>query len=168
MTRDDGPVRVPGEPRPERAPAYLVGLHLFGRRVVIVGGGRVTGRRLPTLLATGADVQVISPVVAPRVEAAARAGQLAWHPRCYRAGDLAGAWYAMAATDVPAVNERVVAEAEVARIFCVRADDGSRGQAVTPATARRGAVQVAVVSGGDMRLSRRLRDEFAARLPGAE
>ena len=47
--------------------------------------------------------------------------------RDYRDGDLDGAWYAIAATDDPAVNAAVVAEAERRHIFCVRADIGARG-----------------------------------------
>lgn len=39
---------------------YLVGLRLTGRKVVVVGGGTVAQRRLPLLIASGADVQVIS------------------------------------------------------------------------------------------------------------
>ncbi|MGZ5398021.1 MAG: NAD(P)-dependent oxidoreductase, partial [Mycobacterium sp.] len=38
--------------------AYLVGLRLSGRKVVLVGGGTVAQRRLPLLLANGADVHV--------------------------------------------------------------------------------------------------------------
>ena len=36
--------------------AYLVGLRLSGRKVVVIGGGTVAQRRLPLLLANGADV----------------------------------------------------------------------------------------------------------------
>ena len=54
--------------------------------------------------------------------------------RPFRDGDLDGAWYAIAATDDPDVNAAVVAEAERRRIFCVRADVGREGTAVTPAT----------------------------------
>ncbi len=145
-----------------------MGLHLIGRRVVVIGGGHVVARRLRTLLASGARVHVVSPRLEPAVEAAARAGEITWEPREYRGGDLADAWYAMAATDSPAVNAAVVAEAETHRTFCVRADDGDLGQAVTPATGRRGDVQIAVVTGGDFRLSRRLRDELVDRLPPEE
>ena len=35
--------------------AYLVGLRLAGKKVVVVGGGTVAQRRLPLLVATGAD-----------------------------------------------------------------------------------------------------------------
>ena len=35
---------------------YPAGLRLAGRRVVVVGGGHVAQRRVPTLLAVGAEV----------------------------------------------------------------------------------------------------------------
>ena len=40
--------------------AYLVGLRLAGKKVVVVGGGTVAQRRLPLLVANGADVHVIT------------------------------------------------------------------------------------------------------------
>ena len=146
------------------SPPYLAGLRFDGRRVVVVGGGRVLARRLGILLASGPELVVVSPAVAPAVLRAAEAGDLVWHERPYRSGDLRGAWYAMACTDDPEVNAAVVAEAVTHRIFCVRADDGSLGTAVTPASAREGDVQLAVLTGGDFRASRRLRDRFAADL----
>ena len=117
-----------GDERP-----YLVGLGLAGRRVVVVGGGTVAQRRLAGLLAAGADVEVVAPEVTPAVEGMATAKELRWTARPYRDGDLDGAWYALAATDDAAVNAAVAAEAERARVFCVRADDAPGGSAVTPA-----------------------------------
>ena len=113
-----------GDERP-----YLVGLGLTGRRVVVVGGGTVAQRRLPALLAAGADVEVVAPEVTPAVEGMATAKELRWTARPYRAGDLDGAWYVLAATDDGEVNAAVAAEAEGARVFCVRADDAPGGSA---------------------------------------
>src|SRR6185312_605305 len=104
---------------------YLAGLDLAGRRVVVVGGGSVAQRRLPGLLAAGAVVEVVAPHVTPAVEA--MAGELRWTARPYRDGDLDGAWYAIACTDDPDVNAAVAAEAERARVFCVRADEATAG-----------------------------------------
>ena len=86
--------------------AYLVGLRLSGRKVVVVGGGTVAQRRLPLLLANGADVHVITRAATPAVEATSG---ITLELRDYRDGDLDGAWYAIAATDDPAVNAAVVA-----------------------------------------------------------
>jgi uroporphyrin-III C-methyltransferase/precorrin-2 dehydrogenase/sirohydrochlorin ferrochelatase len=72
-----------------------------------------------------------------------------WLPRRYEPGDLDGAWYAVAATDDPAVNAAVAEEAEQARIFCARADDRSASSAWTPAVGRQGDLVVGVHGGGD-------------------
>ena len=104
--------------------AYLVGLRLAGKKVVVVGGGTVAQRRLPLLIANGADVHVITPSATPAVEAMTG---IALTLREFRDGDLDGAWYAIAATDDPDVNAAVVAEAERRQIFCVRADVAREG-----------------------------------------
>ncbi|MGH3979142.1 MAG: NAD(P)-dependent oxidoreductase, partial [Pseudonocardiaceae bacterium] len=114
---------------------YLVGLDLTGRRVVVVGAGTVAQRRLPRLVAAGADVLLVAPGATPAVEAMATAGEVCWEAREYRDGDLDGAWYAIACTAEPAVNAAVAAEAQRRRVFCVRADDATGGTAVTAATA---------------------------------
>ncbi|MGF6880896.1 uroporphyrin-III C-methyltransferase/precorrin-2 dehydrogenase/sirohydrochlorin ferrochelatase [Nocardia sp. GAS34] len=139
-------------------PNYLVGLDLAHRRVVVVGGGTVAQRRLGLLIASGADVRVISRTVTPAVEAMAASGQIAVELREYVGGDLDGAWYAIACTDEPDTNAAVVAEAETRRIFCVRADNARRGTAVTPATARYDGMTLGVLAGGRHRRSAAVRN----------
>ena len=67
--------------------AYLVGLLLADKKVVVVGGGTVAQRRLPLLVATGADVHVISMSATPAVEAM---GGITLTLRSFREGDLEG------------------------------------------------------------------------------
>ena len=139
-------------------PAYPVGLRLSGRRVVVLGGGTVAQRRLPALLAAGADVLLIAPSATPSLEAMAEAGELRWERRAYRPGDLDGAWYAVVATDDPAANAAASAEAEERRVWCVRSDDAEAATAWTPATGRSEGVTVAVLTGRDPRRSAAVRD----------
>ena len=139
---------------------YLTGLLLTGRRVVVVGGGRVAARRVPTLLAADAEVTVVSPMLHPDLESLAAAGSIEWERREFRPGDLAGAWYVIAATPSAAVNAAVVDEAEAGHTFCVRADDGAHGSAWTPATGVHNGLTVAVLGRGDPRRSRRARDRL--------
>jgi uroporphyrin-III C-methyltransferase/precorrin-2 dehydrogenase/sirohydrochlorin ferrochelatase len=134
--------------------AYLVGLRLTGKKVVVVGGGTVAQRRLPLLIASGADVHVISRSATRSVEAMTG---ITLALREYRDGDLEGAWYAIAATDDAQVNEAVVAEAESRRIFCVRADIAVEGTAVTPASFDYAGLSVGVLAGGDHRRSAAIR-----------
>jgi uroporphyrin-III C-methyltransferase/precorrin-2 dehydrogenase/sirohydrochlorin ferrochelatase len=139
----------------EPAP-YPSGLILTGRRVVVVGGGQVAQRRVPALLAAGADVLLVSPEVTPALEGLS--AELTWLRREFEEEDLDGAWYVVAATNLSDVNERVGLAAEERRIFCVRSDDAGRATAWTPAVGRHGSVTVAVLGNREPRRSAALRD----------
>jgi uroporphyrin-III C-methyltransferase/precorrin-2 dehydrogenase/sirohydrochlorin ferrochelatase len=143
--------------------AYLVGLRLAGKKVVIVGGGSVAQRRLPLFIAHGADVHVIAREATPAVEALSG---ITLTLREYRVGDLDGAWYAIAATDDPDVNAAVVADAERRHIFCVRADIAREGTAVTPASFEYEGLSVGVLAGGEHRRSAAIRSAIHEALAG--
>ncbi|KAK1183377.1 uroporphyrinogen-III C-methyltransferase [Streptomyces sp. NPDC000941] len=138
--------------------AYPVGLRLSGRRVVVLGAGQVAQRRLPALIAAGADIVLISPSATASVEAMAEAGEVRWERRKYRDGDFEGAWYALITTDDPQANAAASAEAEARRVWCVRSDDAEASTAWTPATGRSEGVTVAVLTGRDPRRSAAVRD----------
>ncbi|MGH3727371.1 MAG: uroporphyrinogen-III C-methyltransferase [Micromonosporaceae bacterium] len=143
---------------------YPLGLRLEGRRVLVVGGGGVAGRRVPALLAAGADVLLVAPSVGPSLQGLAEAGRIRWQRRGFRSSDVNGAWLALAATDDRTVNQAVSAAADEQRIFCVRADDAEAATAWTPAVTRHEKLTVAVLAGRDPRRSAGLRDAIAERL----
>ncbi|MCO5999892.1 uroporphyrinogen-III C-methyltransferase [Actinoallomurus rhizosphaericola] len=145
-------------------PPYLLGLRFDGRRVVVIGGGRVAQRRVPTLLAAGADVLLIAPEATPMLDDLAARGEITWERRPYRPGDCAGAWLVQAATDDGEVNAAVAAEAEGQGTWCVRADDAELSPAWTPASGRVGETTVGVLAGGDPRHAAGLRDVIVAGL----
>lgn len=122
-------------------------LRVSGRRAVIVGGGSVALRKCATLLAAGADVQVIAPEISARLRALA-AKSLACEERSYRSGDLRDAFLVIAATNDAAVNAIVVADARAARAIVINAGAGERGDASMPATTAVGDITIAVDSGG--------------------
>jgi uroporphyrin-III C-methyltransferase/precorrin-2 dehydrogenase/sirohydrochlorin ferrochelatase len=143
-------------------PPYPSGLRLAGRRVVVVGGGNVAQRRVPGLLAAGAEVVVVSPAVTPALEG--MSAEITWHQRGFEDADLDDAWFAIAATDDARVNESVSAAAERRRIFCVRSDDGRAATAWTPAVGRHDGLTVAVLGNREPRRSAGLRDQILAAL----
>ena len=149
---------------PGSGAVYPVGLRLLDRLVVVVGGGRVAHRRVAGLLESRARVTVVSPEVTPALEALVAPGSLTWLPRRYEPGDLDGAWYAVAATDDPAVNAAVAQEAEDNRIFCARADDRAASSVWTPAVGRQGDLVVGVHGGGDPQRAIGVRDAVVAGL----
>jgi uroporphyrin-III C-methyltransferase/precorrin-2 dehydrogenase/sirohydrochlorin ferrochelatase len=143
---------------------YLLGLRLSGRRVLVVGGGRVAQRRVPALLEAGAEVTVVSPGVTPALDDLIAAGRVTWHARPYEVGDCDGAWLVQACTDDRSVNTAVAAEAEAKRVWCVRADDKDASAAWTPATGRVEEISVAVTAGGDPRRAAGIRDAVVGAL----
>jgi uroporphyrin-III C-methyltransferase/precorrin-2 dehydrogenase/sirohydrochlorin ferrochelatase len=159
-----GPGADPGpEQAADRTP-YLAGLSLDGRRVVVVGGGVLAQRRVPPLLSAGAEVVLVAPHLTPTLDGLAADGLITWWARRFRSGDLQDAWYVLALTDDPAVNDTVAAEALAQRTFCVRGDDASAGTAVTPAIGSSGPVRVAVLGGGDPGRAVSVRDGIVEQL----
>jgi uroporphyrin-III C-methyltransferase/precorrin-2 dehydrogenase/sirohydrochlorin ferrochelatase len=143
---------------------YLLGLRLSGRRVLVVGGGRVAQRRVPTLLDAGASVTLVSPSVTPALDDLIADGLITWEHRSYQVGDCDGAWLVQACTDHRSVNAAVAAEAEAKRIWCVRADDRDASAAWTPASGRVDEISVAVTAGGDPRRAAGIRDAVVGAL----
>ncbi|MBG0815737.1 uroporphyrinogen-III C-methyltransferase [Planomonospora sp. ID82291] len=137
---------------------YLLGLRLSGRRVLVVGGGRVAQRRVPALLDAGALVTIVSTSVTHALDDLIATGRVTWEARPYQVGDLDGAWLVHACTDDRAVNAAVAAEAEAKRIWCVRADDKEASAAWTPASGRVDEIGVAITAGGDPRRAAGIRD----------
>ena len=138
---------------------YPLQLNLSGRLCVVVGGGAVGRRKLAGLLRAGARVRLIdadAASVPPAVDA------LEFLPRPYRDGDLAGAFLAFAATDKPAVNAAVAAEARRRGIPVNRADSAADSDFLLPANLRRGDLLFSVASGGrSPALAAILRDQLA-------
>ena len=122
---------------------FPIVFHLQGRLCVIVGGGPVGIRKARALCRAGARVRLIAPP-AGRPELAA----VEVIDRPYRQGDLAGAFLAFAATDDRQVNDAVAAEARAAGIPVNVADAPEEGDFSLPAQLRRGALTVAVSTGG--------------------
>lgn len=148
------------------APGYLSSLSLAGRDVLVVGGGAVAARRIPALLAVGAKVRVVAPNVGIKVGRLAASNAIAWEQRAVRVDDVADAWYVLAASNDPAVNQMVAEEAERRHTFCVRADKSLEGSAATPATASAGGLTVAVVGDRNPRRSVSVRDALLKALQG--
>lgn len=132
-----------------------------------MGGGPVALRRVGALMAAQARVVLVSPTAVAALEDLAERGHIDWSARRYQAGDLDGAWLAMACTADAAVNAEVVAAADETRTFCLRADDASGASAWMPATGRTGRATVSVHGDRDPRTAAALRDAAIAAVEAA-
>jgi len=136
-------------------------LTLTGRRVVLVGGGRVAAGKLRQLLEAGADVLVVSPETTADIDAA----NVAIERREFAAADLDGAWLVVAAAP-PEVNREVARAADAQRIFVNAVDDPANATAFLSGVVRRDGVTIAIsTSGAAPGLAGLLREALDAVLP---
>jgi uroporphyrin-III C-methyltransferase/precorrin-2 dehydrogenase/sirohydrochlorin ferrochelatase len=136
-------------------------LKLEGRRVLLVGGGRLAKSKLPALLAAGAVVRVVAPEVDPEIAGAA----VTLEHRGFVPADLDGAWLAIAAA-TPEVNRAVSRAAEERRVFVNAVDDVASATAYLGGVVRKGGVVVAVSTEGRApALAGLLREALESALP---
>ena len=134
---------------------------LNGKRVVVIGAGRVAGAKIELLVEAGADVLVISPEVLVELPESVSLVQ-----REYRAGDLAGADLVIAAVGIASVNEVIVAEAREQRVWLNVVDNPALCDFFFTAVHRDGPVTVSVSSeGSSPALAKYVRDLVARLLP---
>jgi precorrin-2 dehydrogenase/sirohydrochlorin ferrochelatase len=147
--------------------AYPVSLDLTDRPCLVVGGGAIAQRKVAGLVGAGARVTVVSPSLAPALLSLATEAPLSWRPREYVAGDVAGFSLVMVATGDRAVNAAVAAECRERGVWVNCADDPARCDFILPSVFRRGAVAVAVSTGGaSPTMARLVREELEALLSG--
>jgi precorrin-2 dehydrogenase/sirohydrochlorin ferrochelatase len=141
-------------------PICLIGLE--NRSAVVIGGGEVAVRKVMGLVEAGAQVTVISPKCNLELINLQAAGRIKILPRPYQAGDLAGAFVAIAATNDALVNEAIWQEASQSDSLVNVVDDPLHSNFIVPAVVRRGELNIAITTGGGSpALARRLREKLA-------
>ncbi|MFQ5589397.1 MAG: bifunctional precorrin-2 dehydrogenase/sirohydrochlorin ferrochelatase, partial [Nitrospiria bacterium] len=127
---------------------YPIFLNLKNRRAVVIGGGAVAERKVGRLLASGADVTVVSLNFTPNLSLWGKERKIRLIQRACQSGDLYGAALAFAATNQPEVNRAVAEEAEAAGIWVNIADQSVPGDFLVPAGFSEKDVAVAVSTQG--------------------
>ena len=127
---------------------YPISLTLEGRRVLVVGGGKLATRRVADLLEAGARVEVVAPTVTEQIAEWADQGRVTVALRPFEGGDVTGAWLCIAATNDAVVNRAVVVAAERDHCFVSSAGDGSASSARPMSVLRRGDLEIAVGTSG--------------------
>ena len=145
---------------------FPIFLKLTGRPCIVIGAGNLAESKIESLQAANARVTVIAPAASERIVAMADSGEVVWHQREYATGDLAGQFLVVAATNVPAVNRAVFAEAESSGVLINAVDDPPFCDFYFPSVVRRGDLQIAISTAGHSpALAQRLRKEINALLP---
>jgi precorrin-2 dehydrogenase/sirohydrochlorin ferrochelatase len=140
---------------------YPIFLEMKDRRCVVIGGGAVAERKVEGLVAVGANVTVISPVITDGLRDLLTQGAIRHVAREYQASDRAGYDLVFVATDNSEINAAVFSEARSLRIWVNSADDPDHCDFILPAVIRRGDLTVAVSTGGaSPAVTRAIREEL--------
>lgn len=127
--------------------SYPIFLNLVGMSCVVIGAGRVAERKTAALLARGAQVKVISPVWNEQFTDWKDEQVITLLPRRFQPDDLKEAGLVIAATDDPAVNLQVYQSRGIHQWINV-VDRPDLCTFTVPAVLERGALQIAITTGG--------------------
>jgi siroheme synthase-like protein len=137
--------RIAGDHHRAALSTVPVGLRVEGRRILVVGAGRIAARKAAVYVDQGALVTVVAPRHGP--EMADVAVDRREH-RPFVPADLDDAWLVVAATGNRDIDGSVHREAERRRVWCNAADDPEHCSVILPAVARSGDITVAISTGG--------------------
>lgn len=142
---------------------YPAMLDLRGRKVVVIGGGRIGLHKVKELEACAARIDLIEPRPSAAALALAASKSVHLRQRGYRKGDLAGAILAVVATKDAVVQTAAWNEAQTLGIFVNTVDQVDRCSFIAPSLLRRGSLTVAVSTNGkNPALARRIREGLEA------
>ncbi len=127
---------------------YPVFLKLQGKKCVIVGAGEVAERKAARLLECGAVVSVIGREPTPGLRKLAEEGRLEYVSADYDETLIKGAHLVISATDDRTVNEAVRGAANREEIPVNVVDDPQLCDFILPSIVQRGALQIAISTGG--------------------
>ncbi|HUZ94282.1 MAG TPA: bifunctional precorrin-2 dehydrogenase/sirohydrochlorin ferrochelatase [Edaphobacter sp.] len=145
---------------------FPIFLKLAARPCVVVGAGNLAESKIESLQAANAQITVIAPEANERIQDLAAAGEIEYHQRPYADGDLTGSFLVVAATNVPAVNRAVFAEATAKGVLCNAVDDPPFCDFYFPSVVRRGDLQIAIsTAGASPALAQKIRKDINAQLP---
>lgn len=140
---------------------YPAFLDIAGRKVGVIGGGKIAERKVISLLECDAQVNVISPVETPRLAKLAAAGRITLERRSYIRGDVEGCFLVIGATDCEEVNRQVSADAEELGVLCNIVDVPRLCSFIVPSTIARGDLQIAISTDGKCpALARHIRERL--------
>ena len=135
------------------------------REVLVVGAGTIARRKIDALLAAGARVRVGAPHLDAALHPLHATGRIRYFAGHFAPYWLDDVWLVIAATDHPAVNHTIAAEAAKRAIWANVVDDAEASSFHVPARVERGALQIAISSGGAApMLSRWVRERVEAML----
>ncbi len=128
-------------------PSFPLFLSLDGKKIVVIGGGRIAARRIRILTGFTQCVTVIAPEVDDSLLPLEEAGQVRILRKPFSPEDVEGAFLVLAAADA-AVNEEVCAACRARGIPVNVSSDRSACDFYFPGIAKKGSLVAGVTASG--------------------
>jgi precorrin-2 dehydrogenase / sirohydrochlorin ferrochelatase len=143
---------------------YPILLDLEGKKVLVVGGGKVAQRKIETLIEHGALVQVIARTLDPHIASMAEKGLIHYAGQDFSESLLDGVFLVIAATSDASLNRLVSDKAQQKGLLVNAVDQPSECNFIVPSVLRRGDLVVAVsTSGKSPAFARKVREDLEKR-----
>ncbi len=147
-------------------PYFPMFVSLEGKRVVVVGGGKVASRKVEKLLPFGAKIRVIAPRVMPYLQSLAQEKRIELFKRRVRLKDLKDAFMVIVAVDNLRLQEKIYKFCLRRGIHCNAVDSPDFCTFLFPALILRGELVIGVsTSGKAPALSAGIRELIEKNLP---
>jgi precorrin-2 dehydrogenase/sirohydrochlorin ferrochelatase len=123
-------------------------LDVGGRQCVVIGSGPSAGARIRALLEAGAMVTVVSREAADRMDLGDEGSRVRLLTRSYQYGDLCGSSLVYITDGDAELVDRAAGEARERGVPLNVVDDPQSSTFISPASIRRGDLQIAISTGG--------------------
>lgn len=143
---------------------YPAMLNITGKKAVVVGGGPVAARKVRSLAAAGAQIEVISPEVSEAMSQLLGCNGVRWLRKEFSPSDLVGAFIIIAATNSRETNQLVNKSTSPHQLVNL-ADDPEESSFIVPASFQKDKLSIAVSTHGaspalSKRIVQELREQF--------
>jgi precorrin-2 dehydrogenase / sirohydrochlorin ferrochelatase len=126
---------------------YPIMLNLTGKKVVVIGGGKVAERKVKGLREAKANIIVIAPEVTAFLKELTEKAEITWVKKRFSPEDVKDAFLIIAATNTREINEAVARAAKSYQLLNV-VDAPEQSTFHVPSVVRRGKLSIAVSTGG--------------------
>lgn len=135
-------------------------INLYGKKVVIAGGGKIAARKAGVLSKEQAEITLVAPDFSDEVRNLAAEKGFFLVERNAEPADFEGALLVIIATNDRETNRELAQSLAPHQLVCV-VDESSEGNVVFPASVRRGHLHLAVsATGASPKLTRKLKAEL--------
>lgn len=137
---------------------YPIFLELEGKIALVIGGGRVSERKIQTLLSYGASIDIVSKQLTDKLKELVEVGKIRHLGEEFREAYLDNAFLVVAATDDKLLNHKVSERARERGLLVNAVDQPGDCNFIVPSVVKRGDLLIAIsTSGKSPALSKKIR-----------